>query len=119
MNKLDIRAYLAAVYGIGALEVRTMLYQGTHFKNKLNGSTDRSAGFKKAIVTLPAGTEFEWPSPPSEEEGAIPLLPPSASWGKSSARKYRDLIPPPRSDASSTASSVKPVLTFKAMSRKI
>ncbi|KAI9297205.1 hypothetical protein K502DRAFT_288278 [Neoconidiobolus thromboides FSU 785] len=65
-SKLDIRDYLYNLYQVKAVDVRTMIYQGTMTRNRATRRRTRNASTKKAIVTLE--NEFQYPEPPNMED---------------------------------------------------
>lgn len=90
-NKFDIRYYLEALYNLkGITDIRTMLYLGHPFRDRLqNNRKLYTSRYKKAIVTM--SEDFVWPDPPSAEQ-TTEIQPKDFAFGKSSSRKYRHLL---------------------------
>lgn len=70
MTKYDVQNYLEKIYNVSVVDVHTVNISGKTRRNPVGGYVVKDDDYKLAFVTLPKGTNFEFPElyPESEEK---------------------------------------------------
>jgi len=61
MTKHDVKNYLEKIYKVPVADVKTINKMGKTYENRYARHLLKEEDYKVAFVTLPPGSEFEWP----------------------------------------------------------